>query len=133
MGAAFDTTMKALAPGEPLLAAGDWEGYWATWPAPLPEQLTQHFERTNDPKALAAALRAMPEWSNERPGFGLAPCELPRFAYFGVGEVWADQQRAELAASDLTVFEGGWPGHAETMIDAAGVTSCVVPFLRSVG
>ena len=133
VGAAFEATMRALAAGEAPLAVGDWATYWDTWPAPLPDFLKQHFERTNDPKALAAALRAMPQWSTARPRFGLTATDAPRLAYFGRGEVWADAQREELASGiGLTVHEGDWPGHAETMLDAEGVVAVVAPFLRSI-
>lgn len=131
VGPAWDSAIASLTRAEPLLAAGDWASYWAQFPAPLPRPLQEHFERTNDPRALGAAIRGMRKWADECPGFGLNPSPVARFAYFGTGEIWADAQREALAGADLTVFEGSWPGHAETMLDADGVTAQVVPFLRA--
>ena len=64
-------------------------------------------------------------------GLGLNPTSVPRFAYYGQGEVFADQLRDVLATSDAVVFEGPWTGHAETMMDAEGVVAAVRSFLDS--
>lgn len=83
LGAATSVTAPFLAAGEPHLAEGDWAGYWSTYPVPLPAAITEHFEKSNDPQANAAAIRAMTHWPTELPGFGLNPSSIQRFAYFG--------------------------------------------------
>ena len=125
-------TMEQLTNTEPLLAAGDWAAYWDSFPGPLPEEMKERFQRTNDPLALAAAIRSMVRWTAELPQLGLAPSDVPRLAYFGVGEVWADRQRAALAEAPYQVIEAHWAGHAETMLDADGVVARVLPFLQGV-
>lgn len=124
------TVNEAMDRGVECLADGDWDGYWASYAIPLPAEVKERFEKTNDPKANAAAIRASRRWSTEVPGFGLNPTSVPRFAYFGQGEVFADQLRDALATSDAVVFEGPWTGHAETMMDAEGVVAVVRSFLE---
>lgn len=130
LGAAADLTAPMLAAGEPFLAAGDWLGYWASYPIPLPTALIEHFERSNDPRANAAAIRAMANWPTEVPGFGLNASRIPRFVYFGQGEIFADALRTAVQSCDVDWLEGPWQGHAETMMDANGVVIAVRDFLQ---
>ena len=132
LGAARQITESALRAGEPFLADGEWVGYWKTYPVPLPEFLTAHFEATNDPRACAAAIRAMLRWDDEVPNYGLNPSPIPRLAYFGEGEVFADELERELSKTDIVQERGTWAGHAETMLDRDGVVAVVRRFLDSI-
>ena len=129
LGGASAITHPPLAEAEPLLAAGDWASYWATFPVPLPENLKQQFSKANDPRACAAIIRAMLLWEQEVPRHGLEPTGVPALAYFGSGEVFSDELRAELIANNVSFFEGAWAGHAETMADCDGVVTIVEAFL----
>ena len=115
--------------GEPLLRAGDWEGYWATYPVPLPAELRERLERTNDPMASATIIRANYAEPNEFNDEQAATMSVPCFAYLGRGEVFASGLEADLRRSGVPYHCGHWAGHAETMLDGRGVTEVVRPFL----
>ena len=91
LGSALVTAQKSLERIRPILAAGDWESYWASFPAPLPTDVRQRLQDTNDPKALAAALEANSEWASEYPTVGLGPSSVPTLSVFGSGEFFADE------------------------------------------
>ena len=129
-GAAPTTASEEMDRGVRCLADGDWAGYWASYVIPLPDAVKERFEKTNDPRANAAAIRAMRRWSTEVPGFGLNPTSVPRFVYFGSGEVFAGELRDALVGTDAKIFEGPWAGHAETMMDPEGVVAVVRSFLE---
>lgn len=81
----------------------------------------------------AAAIEGMVGWREHHPQSGLGPTTVPRLAYFGTGEVFADALRSELDANQVEYVEAGWSGHAETMADASGVAEIVLPFLERHG
>lgn len=120
IGGALTTVSSHMSAGEPSLAEGDWDSYWERYPLPLPTFLKDYIEKSNDHGACAAAIRGMVAWEKEVPGFGLRDPGVPRFAFFGSGEAFADELRAELVAHDVPMHEGSWQGHAETMLDAEG-------------
>lgn len=131
LGTAWDIATKEIVELEPYLASGDWDSYWAQWSGNVDPVIRERLEERNDPQANAAALRASLKWADEHPRFGLNRCQVPRLAYFGPGEPWAKDLRRELATSDLTVHEGPWQEHTDTLFDAHRVVAIVVPFLRS--
>jgi len=120
LGGANTSVLAQISAGEPLLAEGDWDSYWELYPLPLPKFLTDFIEKSNDHVACAAVIRGMVRWQRQVPGFGLRDTGVPRFAFFGSGESFADELRDELKANDVPMYEGEWKGHAETMLDAAG-------------
>lgn len=133
LGAAQDLTHPLLQRGVRALAANDWDAYWSGYPIPLPHAIRDYLESTNHAPSNAAAIEGMIGWRQEYPRFGLDPSPVPRLAYFGSGEVFADDLRSELVANDVEFVEADWAGHAETMADAAGVARIVAPFLERHG
>lgn len=129
LGRATAVTHPPLDAGEPLLAAGDWAGWWANFPVPIPQWMQDAFAEANDPEALAAALRGMRSWAAATQGRELEP-RVATLSYWGTGEVFADLLRDELAGTAVVTHEGDWAGHAETMMDAAGVVAVVSAFLE---
>lgn len=133
LGPAQDLTHPLLHKGVAALAAGDWGAYWSGYPIPLPEPIRDYIQSTNHAPSNAAAIEAMIGWRQQYPGFGLEPTAVPRLAYFGSGEVFADALRVELDAHRVEYVEADWAGHAETMADASGVAQIVLPFLKRHG
>ncbi|MEM9747012.1 MAG: alpha/beta hydrolase [Actinomycetota bacterium] len=133
LGAALDLTYPLLAAGVEVLAADDWDTYWAGFPIPLPPEIKDYLQSTNHAPSNAAAIEGMIGWRDAHPDAGLAPVDVPRMAYFGSGEVFADTLRGELVAHDVEYHEGSWDGHAATMADAPGVVAAVRPFLERHG
>lgn len=129
LGEAFSETMAGLKQGLAPLLEGDWARYWDSYPVPLPQELQDMFEAVNDPKACGAALAAMIGWPAAG---GLSPTGVPRLAYFGTGEVFADRLRSVLDSRGVSYDERDWAGHAETMSDAIGVSKIISEFIGSV-
>ncbi|MEZ5226657.1 MAG: alpha/beta fold hydrolase [Acidimicrobiales bacterium] len=123
--------IASLDDGLESLLAGDWAGYWDTYPVPLPAELMRRFEEVNDPKANGAALQALGRWPDENPSEGLGASDVPRLVYFGSGEVFADSLRSELVDKGVAFVERDWAGHAETMSDATGVSAIIAAFVAT--
>jgi pimeloyl-ACP methyl ester carboxylesterase len=130
LGSAQDVTHPLLLKGVAALQADDWNAYWSGYPIPLPDPIKDYLQSTNDAPSNAAAIEAMVGWRKEYPRFGLEPTAVPRLAYFGTGEIFADALRAELEAHRVEYVEADWAGHADTMADARGVAQIVLPFLE---
>ena len=131
LGRAVKFVLEQQRAGLEPLRSGDWETYWRSFPVPIPPAMQDAFSQSNDPRALAAALEAMLEWGDEEPDLGVADSSVPRLAYFGTGEVFADVLRDTLNECGLRYVERDWSGHAETMMDAAGVSTIIREFLAS--
>ena len=96
-----------MAVAEPALRSGDWATYWEHYPVPLPAELRSRIERTNDPKANAAIIRAnylVPNQFNDKTK---ATMPVPSFAYFGRGEVFANAFGDDLERSGVPFHRGG--------------------------
>ena len=131
LGRAVKPVLEEQRVGLEPLKSGDWAKYWETFPVPIPPPMQDHFSQTNDPKALAAALQSMLEWADEEPQLGIKDSSIPRIAYFGTGEVFADLLRETLDECGFPYVERSWGGHAETALDAPGVSAIIHEFLQT--
>lgn len=107
------------------LESDDWATYWERFGLPLPEDTKRMMERANDPRAIAALLRAQidgPQWF-ECPS-------RPTLAYWGTEEIF--HVLNEPAGAELDLEWATLPGgHAEVYLDVAGSLAIVRPFLEA--
>lgn len=107
------------------LTAGEWEQFWAAFPAPLPDPVMDYMMKTNDPRAVGAALGA---WGADKRPWDQLP--VPAIGHLGDGEVFLEQAigRAQQIGIPLAVLPTG--GHAETFMATDRVLPATEPYLR---
>ncbi len=111
---------------EPM-SRGDWEGVWSVFGIPLDAKTKAHFEKVNDPKALAAERIGRVESAYT---FDLARVSVPALVYCGSDDGPKD---ADATAEELHTKVQVVPGnHAGAFEGVDAVLSVVVPFLESI-
>lgn len=112
---------------EPL-SHGDWSGFWPLFGMQLNSETKAHFERVNDPKALAAQSIGRIESAYS---FDLRRVSAPALVYCG-GDDGPEESvaTAEALHTDLQLIEGR--DHAGAFDDIEGVMAFAIPFLEKV-
>lgn len=107
------------------LMQGDWDPYWAQFPAPVTPEVRGFIEGENDPKAIGAILKG-------RSPINWRQIECPVFGYYGDGEAFL--RTAMRGARSLGIPAAVLPtgGHAETFMAIEPSLSLVRPFLGPV-
>ena len=127
-GTPVGVPVEIIAPPSQLeaLGRGDWDIYWASFPAPLPEPVKQYMSTTNDPKAMAAALGA---WALDSDPWNRPP--VPAIGYLGDGEpqsvLVATLSHCASLGIPVAVLPTG--GHAETFAETDIVLGATRPYL----
>lgn len=111
---------------EPM-SRGDWEGVWSLFGIPLDSKTRAHFEKVNDPKALAAERLARIESPYT---FDLARVSLPALVYCGADDGPEDAEPTAAALHTTLQLVPG--GHLGAFMGLDAVLTVVVPFLESV-
>ncbi len=109
------------------MSRGDWEGVWSLYGLALDPKTKAHFQKVNDPKALAAERMARVESAYM---FDLGRVSVPALVYCGADDDPEDAEpTAEALHARLQVVPGG---HAGAFMGVDAVLSVVLPFLESV-
>lgn len=111
---------------EPM-SRGDWEGVWSLYGLTLDSKTKAHFEKVNDPKALAAERIGRVESAYT---FDLSRVSAPALVYCGANDGPEDAvPTAEALHTSLQVVPGG---HAGAFMGVDAVLSVAVPFLETI-
>lgn len=110
------------------LSRGDWAAFWPLFGMALNAETKAHFERVNDPKALAAERLGRIESAYT---FDLSRVTVPSLVYCGGDdEPEGAAPTAEALHTELRVIEGR--DHPGAFNDLDGVMAVVVPFLETI-
>lgn len=127
--AALDMVPSAetLARNHERALAGDWSGYWDTFPIPIPDATKRSIESRNHlPSISASGLAA------RRDSIVFETPQVPTLAYWGVDEIFHQMniETAEPLQIETATVPGG---HAEAFDPAGAALAAVRPFLERVG
>lgn len=107
------------------LRDGRWEQYWEAFPVPLPAPIMEYMTKTNDSKAIGAAMGA---WA--RDGRSWDALAVPSIGYLGDGEVFLDIALRRSAEIGLPMAVLPTGGHAETFAALDDVLDATEPYIR---
>ena len=122
LGMAPDVEARDAA--ERRAAAGDWAGFWETFPVPIPEAMQKFLQEGNDPAVQTAAAQG-----SRMGSMVWQPPSVTALAYWGEGEIF-HELNVENAAPPLEWFTVAG-GHADGFFPAEPVLAGVRPFLEA--
>lgn len=110
------------------LKRGDWEAFWPAFGMRLSPETKAHFQRVNDPQALAAERVGRIESAYS---FDLSRIAAPALVYCGGDDEPEDAVATAVALhTELHVIEGR--DHAGAFDDVDGVMAFTIPFLETI-